>query len=377
MFLAGSHIGIFGNGQLGRMIALAAKPMGYRVHVFGPDVSSPAAQVADVDFVAPYTDRDAVEAFARRCDVLTLEFENVPVQTIEWAEAIVPVHPSSRALRITQNRIFEKNLCVDLEIAVPFFTAVDSLGGLREALRRVGFPAVLKTATLGYDGKGQAKIGSEADIESAWANAGSNESILEAFIDFEKEISVVAARGMDGSFAHWGVIENVHGHHILDTAKAPASLDDQTADRAVDIAKRILDELGIVGVACVEMFLTRDGEILVNEIAPRVHNSGHLTIEASFTSQFEQHVRAICGLPFGDTRIRPSAMANLLGNLWAGDSPNWVAALGPGDAKVHIYGKSEPRGDRKMGHVTCLGRTADEALTHAIQARTALRNEST
>jgi 5-(carboxyamino)imidazole ribonucleotide synthase len=369
----GSTIGIFGNGQLGRMIALAATPMGYRVHVFGPEAESPAAEVADSDTVARFDDRAAVERFASACDVITLEFENIPVETVRWAEAITPVRPGSGVLEVTQHRVREKSLCVDLEIGVPSFAAVDSLAGLHEALRGVGVPAVLKTTTLGYDGKGQARISSDHDAAKAWEAIGAREAILEAFVPFEKEISVIAARGLDGSFTHWGVLENEHANHILDTTTAPAAIDDQTADHAVEIARQILEHLEVVGVMCVEMFLCRDGAIFVNELAPRVHNSGHLTIEAAFTSQFEQHVRAICGLPPGDTAMRPSAMANLLGDLWAKGEPPWAAALAGGDVKLHLYGKREARAGRKMGHLTALGATTGEALGRVVAARDKLR----
>lgn len=369
----GATIGIFGNGQLGRMLALAAQPMGYRVHVFGPEADSPAAQVADEETVARYDDRAAVERFATRCEVITLEFENIPVETVRWAEATTPVRPSSGVLEVTQHRVREKTLCVDLEIGVPSFAAVDSLESLHEALRGVGLPAVLKTTTLGYDGKGQAKIATASDVPAAWSSVGAGEAILESFVAFEKEISVVAARGIDGAFAHWGVMENVHASHVLDTTVVPAAVSDQTADHAVEIARQILQHLEVVGVMCVEMFLGAEGTILVNELAPRVHNSGHLTIEAAFTSQFEQHVRAICGLPLGDTTIRPSAMANLLGDLWEPGVPQWDVALADGDVKLHLYGKREARAGRKMGHLTALGATGPEALARVVAARDTLR----
>ncbi|MBI2215250.1 MAG: 5-(carboxyamino)imidazole ribonucleotide synthase [Acidobacteria bacterium] len=371
--LPGSTIGIFGNGQLGRMIALAAKPLGYRVHVFGPEAGSPAAQVADAESVARYDDRGAVERFASSCDVITLEFENIPVSAVHWAEAITPVRPGSNVLEVTQHRVREKSLCVDLEVPVPSFAAIESFEELRQALRGVGVPAVLKTATLGYDGKGQARIATAHDAAKAWDAIGARAAILEAFVPFVSEISIVAARGLDGSFRHWGVIENVHTSHILDTSVAPASVSDQTADHAVEIARQILEHLGVVGVMCVEMFLCSDGAILVNELAPRVHNSGHLTIEASPTSQFEQQVRAVCGLPLGDSSIRPAAMANLLGDLWANGQPAWEKALGGDAVKLHLYGKSEARAGRKMGHLTALGATTDEALRRVVSARNMLR----
>jgi 5-(carboxyamino)imidazole ribonucleotide synthase len=314
----------------------------------------------------------AVEAFAKACDVVTLEFENIPVQTVEWAEAVVPVRPSSRVLHVTQHRVREKTLCVDLEVRVPPFAQVSTLEELRDAVRHIGTPAVLKTTSLGYDGKGQARIESYGQVDAAWNTMGRREAIVEELVEFRKEISVVAARGLDGSFAHWGVMENVHTNHILDTTIAPADVDDQTHDHAVEIAREILSALEHVGVMCVEMFLAPEGRILVNEMAPRVHNSGHLTIEASDTSQFEQHVRAICGLPLGSTTIRPSAMANLLGDLWGEDEPHWIAALEAG-AKIHLYGKQVARPGRKMGHVTAVAASAREALEIVTRAREAAR----
>jgi len=372
MIPPGSTIGIFGSGQLGRMIAIAARPLGYRIHVFGPDDDSPAGQVADRNTVASYDDRQAVETFAKSCDVVTLEFENIPVETVRWAEALVPVRPSSQVLHVTQHRVREKSLCVDLEIRVPPFAQVTSVPDLRYAIENIGTPVVLKTTTLGYDGKGQVTIETPDDIESAWSSLATREAIVEAFVPFEKEISVVAARSIDGSFAHWGVMENVHTNHILDTTIAPAAVSDQTHDHAVQIASQLLTELDHVGVMCVEMFVTAEGRILVNEMAPRVHNSGHLTIEASVTSQFEQHVRAICGLPLGSTSMRPAAMANLLGDLWTDDSdPHWVAALEAG-AKIHLYGKEIARPGRKMGHLTAVAGTTAEALAIVRRAREAV-----
>lgn len=368
MIRPGSTIGIFGSGQLGRMIANAARPLGYRIHVFGPEPHSPTGQVADRDTVAAYDDRAAVEAFASACDVVTLEFENIPAATVEWAEAIVPVRPSSKVLYVTQHRVREKTLCVDLEIPVPRFAQVTTRDELQRAVRSIGTPAVLKTTRLGYDGKGQTRIATPGTAEEAWDTIGRSEAILEAFIDFRREISVVAARGLDGSFAHWGVMENVHASHILDTTVAPADVDDQTHDHAVEIARQIATALDHVGVICVEMFADADGRILVNEMAPRVHNSGHLTIEASDTSQFEQHVRAICGLPLGPTTMRPAAMANLLGDLWGDDEPDWGAAMET-SAKIHLYGKAIACPGRKMGHLTAVAASTREALALVTKAR--------
>jgi len=250
---------------------------------------------------------------------------------------------------------------------------------LRLALHRVGCPAILKTAGWGYDGKGQVEVRTIADADADWSALESEEAIVEGKIDFEKEVSLIAARGLDGSFVHWGLIENSHRDRILDTSVSPAAVDERTVDRAVEIARGILERLDVVGVLCVEFFLDRDGELIVNELAPRPHNSGHLTFDASVTSQFEQQVRAVCGLALGSTELlRPAAMANLLGDLWLTDTsivePNWAAALASSpDVKLHLYGKLTPRHGRKMGHITAMADTAEEALRKVVAARDALQ----
>ncbi|HYO13606.1 MAG TPA: 5-(carboxyamino)imidazole ribonucleotide synthase, partial [Thermoanaerobaculia bacterium] len=256
------------------------------------------------------------------------------------------------------------------------YAPVRSLEELRSALGALGAPAVLKTAGWGYDGKGQVRIGSPDEAAAAWGELGTDEAILEAFVDFDREISVVAARGLDGSFAHFGVIENRHSRHILDVSVAPAGVPPAVEQEAVEIAKAVLEGLEVVGVLCVEMFLTRDGRLLVNELAPRPHNSGHLTFDACVTSQFEQQLRAVCGLPLGSTeRLRPAAMANLLGDLWQDGEPDWAAACAFPEVKLHLYGKAEARPGRKMGHLTALAATPDEALKRVLAARGALTSK--
>jgi 5-(carboxyamino)imidazole ribonucleotide synthase len=297
----------------------------------------------------------------------------VPAATAAAAASVVPVRPSGGVLHTTQNRLREKTFLSELGIRVAPFTAVRSEAELQAAIEKIAPPAILKTAGWGYDGKGQVKISSPGEAAGAWKSLATDEAVLEAFVDFAKEVSVVAARGLDGSFTHWGVIENEHARHILDVSTAPADVLLGTSRAAVDIARAIAERLELVGVFCVEFFVTRDEELLVNEIAPRPHNSGHLTIDACVTSQFEQQLRAICGLPLGSTEfLRPAAMANLLGDLWARGEPNWPAVCRAPQLKLHLYGKATPRAGRKMGHLTVLGETAKGARLAAIEARARL-----
>jgi 5-(carboxyamino)imidazole ribonucleotide synthase len=368
----GATIGVLGSGQLGRMLALAARRMGYGVHVFSPERNSPAGRVADREWSAPYGDLDAARRFARGVDVVTLEFENIPAETVEEICALVPVRPGLRALRTTQNRLREKEFLRGAGFPVAPFRAVPDRASLDAAVGEVGVPAVLKTAGFGYDGKGQTGISAPEDAGAAWSALG-GEAVLEAWVDFEMEISVVAARGVDGSFAHYGAVRNTHSRHILDLTVAPAGVSPAVEGRAVEIAAGVFEELGIVGTACVEFFLTGGGRLLVNEIAPRPHNSGHWTIEGAAASQFEQQLRAVCGLPLGSThRPEPAAMANLMGDLWAEGEPDWPSALAVPGASLHLYGKGEPRPGRKMGHVTALAPTPQEAARRALDARGAL-----
>ncbi len=374
--LPGSIIGVLGSGQLGRMFAIAARKMGYRVHTFSPDRDTPTGQVADLEVVAAYEDLEAVRRFAGQVAAITFEFENVPAATASAAAELVPVRPSGKVLHVTQNRLREKGFLADHGFPVAPFAAVRSPADLARAVASIGCPAVLKTAGWGYDGKGQAVIRTADEAEAAWDALGfgaEGEAILEAFVDFSLELSVVGARGMDGAFASWGALENHHDRHILDLTIAPARVPEAVAARAVDLAREILEALDVVGVLCVELFLTRDGRLLVNELAPRPHNSGHFSFDAAVTSQFEQQLRAVCGLPLGSTRLhRPAAMANLLGDLWVDGEPDWSAALAHPEVKLHLYGKLEARPGRKMGHLTAFGETADEAAALARAARAAL-----
>jgi 5-(carboxyamino)imidazole ribonucleotide synthase len=370
VILPGSTIGVLGSGQLGRMLAIAARTMGYRVHTFSPSEDTPTGQVADKEIRADYADLDAIRAFAAGVHVVTFEFENVSTEAADAAAEIVPVRPSGSALHITQQRAREKAFLALHGFPVTPSAAVHTLDELAVALGHVGTPAVVKTAAFGYDGKGQHRLTSIEDAERIWGLIGHQEAVVERVVDFSHELSVVAARGLDGAFAHFGAFENTHRNHILDISVSPARIDPVIASEAVQITHAIMDELSYIGLLCVEFFLTTEGRLLVNEIAPRPHNSGHLTVDACVTSQFEQQVRAVCGLPLGSTtQMRPAAMVNLLGDLWADGEPDWAGALAIPDVKLHLYGKESPQPGRKMGHLTAIADRVDIAVEKAIAAR--------
>ncbi|HEX5226626.1 MAG TPA: 5-(carboxyamino)imidazole ribonucleotide synthase [Bryobacteraceae bacterium] len=371
--LPGSTVGVLGSGQLGRMFAIAARRMGYRVHTLSPDEDTPTGQVADVEVTASYDDLDAVSEFASRVSVVTFEFENVPAPTAAAAGHRAPVRPSGTVLHTTQQRIREKRFLTNAGLPTTPYREVRSLDALDRALADLGCPAVLKTAAFGYDGKGQFRIDVPDRAAEAWEAIGKQPAVLEAFIDFQCEISVVAARGDDGQFVHYGAVENQHSRHILDVTIAPARVAPEVAEEAVELARCVLEKLDVVGVLCVEFFVTHDGGLLINELAPRPHNSGHFTVDACVTSQFEQQLRAVCGLPLGSTQMhRPAAMANLLGDLWADGEPDWRAACAFPDVKLHLYGKLEPRPGRKMGHLTALNHDPAEAYRTVLAARDSL-----
>lgn len=369
--LPNSTIGVFGSGQLGRMFAIEARKLGYRVATFSPESDTPTGQISDIEITANYEDLDAVERFAKSVDVVTFEFENVPSVCIETAEKYVQVHPKGEVLYTTQNRLREKTFLAENGFPVTPFKHIKTLEDFADAT----FPSVLKTAGFGYDGKGQAKLKSANDIETAFANLNYQEAVLEAFVEFEKEVSVVCARDAKGNFAHFGVIENAHANHILDVSFAPAVVSEKTFQEAVEITRNIADKFEYVGTMCVEFFVTKDEKLLVNEIAPRPHNSGHLTIDACVTNQFEQQVRAVCGLPLGSTGyLKPAAMANLLGDVWQNGEPNWAKALEIENVKLHLYGKAEARIGRKMGHLTALAESVEKAVENVKRAKESLAN---
>ncbi|MEP6945837.1 MAG: 5-(carboxyamino)imidazole ribonucleotide synthase [Acidobacteriota bacterium] len=368
--LPNSTIGVFGSGQLGRMFALEARKLGYRVHTLSPDSDTPTGQVADIETQAAYDDLYEVRTFAQSVDVVTFEFENVPSATVEAAAEFVDVFPRGEILHTTQNRLREKTFLSRHGFPVTPFRHVETLDDLGSAAEGLGFPCVLKTAGFGYDGKGQSNIASAADIGPAFALLGGRDAVLEAFVDFEKEVSVVCARDQQGNFAHFGVIENVHANHILDVSFAPAVVSDTTYKNAVAITQSISETMDYVGTLCVEFFVTRNGELLVNELAPRPHNSGHLTFDACVTSQFEQQLRSVCGMRLGSTEFyRPAAMANLLGDVWRFGEPNWPAVLNSSGVKLHLYGKAEARTGRKMGHITAIAESAQDAAKLVLKAR--------
>lgn len=388
--LPGSTIGVLGSGQLGRMFAIAARKMGYRVHTLSPDNDTPTGQVADVEVVADYDDLERVEQFAKEVDVVTFEFENVSSAATEACARFAPVRPTGHVLHTTQHRLREKTFLRSGGFPVTPFSAIASVADLEAALVRQGTPAILKSAGFGYDGKGQFKIDRPEQVKEAWEavtaalpappTADTPAAVLESFVEFEREVSVVAARSATGDFAHWGVIENDHVHHILDLSTAPAMVPEEVYKEAIEITRGILEALKVVGVLCVEFFLSKSGKLLVNELAPRPHNSGHLTFDASVTSQFEQQLRAVCNLPLGDTRLHsPAAMAQILGDLWLGPdgestvTPDWAAALMNPNLKLHLYGKSEARKGRKMGHITALAESAEEARRQVLTGRDVLR----
>lgn len=372
--LPNSIIGVFGSGQLGRMFAIEARKMGYRVHTFSPDEDTPTGQIADIETVADYADLEAVRAFARSVDVVTFEFENVPYETVAAAAEIVAVYPKGEILHTTQNRLREKQFLKSNGFPLADFRPIRLIDDLYRAVNEIGLPAVLKTAGFGYDGKGQTVIREPHDIDAAFVALGGKDGVLEAFVNFEKEVSVVAARSRLGEFEHYGVIENSHSNHILDISFAPAEVSESAGREAIEIARGIADTLDYVGTLCVEFFVAAGGRLLVNEIAPRPHNSGHLTFDASVTSQFEQQLRAVCGLPLGRTDFySPAAMANLLGDLWQGGEPDWAAALADPSIKLHLYGKAAAKRGRKMGHLTALSKTASEAAAAVKNARGRLK----
>jgi 5-(carboxyamino)imidazole ribonucleotide synthase len=345
-----STIGILGGGQLGRMLALAASELGFKCHIFAPEADSPAFQISAAHSVAGYHDFAALEKFSKSVDVVTYEFENVPGDTAAFLESRVVLAPGSAALKTAQDRVDEKTFIAGLGIPVAPFAAVNSEAALEEAIARIGRPSILKTRRFGYDGKGQTRITEKTSAAAAWAEIGKAPAILEGFISFDKEISVIAARGWDGAIAVYDVPENQHENHILKTSTVPADIAGETADAARGLAKTIIGALDYVGVMGIEMFVSGTA-LIVNEIAPRVNNSGHWTQDACVVSQFEQHIRAICGWPLGTPERHSNVvMHNILGP----ESAKWAEYAASVHTGVHFYGKAEARRGRKMGHINVL-----------------------
>jgi 5-(carboxyamino)imidazole ribonucleotide synthase len=362
VILPGSTIGVLGGGQLARMLGFAALPMGYRLAVLDASADAPAARIAALAVTAPLEDADAAERLAAQCAVVTLDTEHVPAPLLYQISRVAPVRPSARVLEIVQDRLEQRQFLESEQLPQVTFAAVDDLPSLHAAIAQVGCPAVLKTRRSGYDGKGQARIDSPAGAPAAWRAIGEAPAVLESFIEFEREISALLARDGSGRLAFHPIAENDHRDHILRTTRVPARISEEVAARARDIAERIAAGLDHVGMMAVEMFVLPDGRLLVNEIAPRTHNSGHYTIDACATSQFEQHLRAICGLPLGATTLRrPAVMLNLLGDLWRHGTPDWGAVLRDPSAHLHLYDKTEARPGRKMGHVVVLDDDPEKA----------------
>lgn len=375
MILPGKTIGVLGGGQLGRMFAQAAQAMGYRVHVFEPQASCPAGAVANKEMNASYEDLGALKEFAREVDVITYEFENIPSEPLSAIAPLVPLHPRAEVLHICQNRQREKAWLRANGIPhVRFAEALD--GDIAAAVAQVGRPCVVKTADFGYDGKGQMKINTDEELAQAVAIFRGRRCVVERWVDFQREVSVIVARSSTGETRAFPVAENIHTRHILDFSIVPARIGAVIAREAETLAVTIAEKLGVVGLIAVEMFLANNGEVLVNELAPRPHNSGHWSMDGCETSQFEQHVRAVCGLPLGPVGVKePTVMVNILGDVWkwrdgavAGE-PNWAAILGEPAAKLHLYGKREPRVGRKMGHFNVRGKDVEAVIEKARELK--------
>jgi 5-(carboxyamino)imidazole ribonucleotide synthase len=369
--LPGATLGVLGSGQLGRMFAMAAARLGYRVHIFAPEHDPPAADVALRQTQASFDDLDAVAEFARSVDVVTFEFENIPVAAAHAAAKHAPVRPGGDVLHTTQDRLREKGFLQRAGIPVTPFAEATTESQLHEAFVALGLPAILKTAAWGYDGKGQTLVRTFDELVAAWQAMNGAPAILEGFVDFQVELSLLAARSPAGDTAFCGPIVNDHANHILDVSSYPRPELSRYAAQAREIARTVLRDLDVVGLICIEFFLARDGRLLVNEIAPRPHNSGHLTIDACACSQFEQQVRAVCGLPLGsfELTVPGAAMANLLGDLWAPGEPRWTQVLTDPRLRLHLYGKTDARPGRKMGHLTGLAASADQAAALVRHAR--------
>lgn len=372
MIFPDAMLGMLGGGQLGRMFTLAAHSMGYRVTVLDPDPLSPAGAIADVHLKAAYQDREALQQLADTCVAVTTEFENVPADSLRWLAAHCTVRPGGDAVAVAQDRIREKAFFRACNLGVAPYAVIECDSDAAQAPASL-FPGILKRARFGYDGKGQVRVANADEARKAFKDMGAESCVLEQRIALKCEISAVVARGADGIGRSFPVSENRHRMGILDVSIVPARVTPGLAKQGEEWALRIADKLDYCGVLAVEFFVTQDGQLLVNEMAPRPHNSGHYTIDACVTSQFEQQVRTLCGLPLGDTKLlSPVVMVNLLGEAWQQGAPQWDRVLNLPDAKLHLYGKHEARGGRKMGHYTVLDHSAEAALQKALITRAAL-----
>ena len=371
--LPGSTIGMLGGGQLGRMFTIAARNMGYEVIVLDPDVNSPAGMLATRHICADYSDPAALTTLSQDCDVVTTEFENIPASTLEHLAAACPVRPGSHAVTFTQDRIHEKTFLRDQGIPTAKFAVIQSEQDLINGIKDIGTPAILKVSRFGYDGKGQFGINDTSEANAGWQSLNLEPCVLEQRMPLDIEVSVVLARAVDGQVITYPIAENSHERGILDVSIVPARIDETLGQQVIEVATRIANELEYVGVMAVEFFVS-NGQLLVNEIAPRPHNSGHYSLDACVTDQFEQQVRAVCGLPLGDTRLlSPVVMVNMLGDLWHdNDDPDWRLLLNHANVKLHLYGKQEARPGRKMAHFNVVANSIDEALMLASEIQTRL-----
>ena len=375
MILPDSTLGVLGGGQLGRMFCIAARTMGYQVWVLDPDPGSPAGNIADHHLKADYLDHAALEDMAEHCAAITTEFENVPAETLEFLESRTPVRPGSHAVAIARDRILEKTFIREQGLATAPFFAIEKSEDLQAACAGLNMPALLKTAQLGYDGKGQFTVNNIEDALHGFQQLQETPCVLEERVDLAQEISVILARSVDGDVAVYPLGENVHVNGILDTTSVPANIETRTAEQAKAMAIKLAEAMQYCGVLAVEFFLTRSGELLINEMAPRPHNSGHYTLDAALTSQFEQQVRTLCGLPPGSTELlSPVVMVNILGDLWKHGTPHWEHLFMHPQVKLHLYGKHHARPGRKMGHYNCLSADLSQANRIAEEVRTALKH---
>jgi len=369
MILPGATLGMLGGGQLGRMFTTAAQTMGYKVVVLDPDTNSPAGIIADQHICAKYDDETALNTLAAACDAITTEFENIPATTLAFLESKTVVHPSSAALAKTQNRIVEKEFIASLGIAVAPFLAIRSEADLDKVMANITLPGILKVANFGYDGKGQVVCHTLADVKQAFADLNQAECVLEQRINLEREVSTVLARSQLGDITNFPIAENVHINGILHSTTVPSVINEQQAEAVIDIADKIAEGLDYVGTMAVEFFISKEGNIITNEIAPRPHNSGHFTLDACETSQFEQQVRMLCNLPSGNCELTsPVVMINLLGDVWGATEPNWYQLLSVPNNKLHLYGKQVARAGRKMGHFNVLAASTEQAMVIATQS---------
>ncbi|MFG0284997.1 MAG: 5-(carboxyamino)imidazole ribonucleotide synthase [Phycisphaerales bacterium JB039] len=374
--LPGATLGVFGGGQLGRMFVMAAARMGYRTLVFSPEKDSPAGQVACEQITAEYEDESAIRDFAARCAAITIEFENIPARTLELASSITITRPGPDVLAIAQDRLRERAFLDRFGFPCAPHAIARSAAEAEQAVAGLGAPVVLKSARFGYDGRGQARVDRAADVGAAWNSLSADEVLCEGWVNYQCELSVLVSRSATGQIELFGPIENRHANHILDLSVVPAAVPAATARDATELARAIATALDLVGVICVEMFLTTSGDLLVNELAPRPHNSGHLTIEAAAHSQFEQQVRALCALPLAPMTLKsPAAMANLLGDLWRTGEPRWDRVFAEPSVSLHLYGKDGAAPGRKMGHITALGSSPQLARRRALAARDGLLAE--